>query len=206
MLDQSTSVVVNPAILLVGSQYSLLVDLDLGVYGSIPCDLPREVVRDALAVNLGAWCGATVSRQCLNFFEHSENVWPLVSVDQSNDGDLVTPLAVDFSFLQSAQDSSSVEDIWDGENVDSRMVSKWVASKLKSIAATIGMAISGYESEATQLLSRIEKNSVRGGVRKPSVQRTPPAVRRQRELRRLEFGVNYDRATASSSGMLVPYV
>ena len=45
-----------------------------------------------------------------------------------------------------AQDSFFVEDIWDGENVDYGMVSKWVASKLKSIAATIGMAISGYES------------------------------------------------------------
>jgi len=82
-------------------------------------------------------------------------------------------------------------------------VSKWVASKLKSIAATIGVAFSGYESEVTHLLSRIEKNSA---VPKQSVQRTPSSIRRQRELRRLECGVNYDRASASSSGMLVPYV
>ena len=27
-----------------------------------------------------------------------------------------------------------------------------------------------------------------------------------RELQRLEFGVNFDRANASTSGMLVPYV
>jgi len=60
-------------------------------------------------------------------------------------------------------------------------------------------------SLVTQLLSRIEKNSVGCGVPKQSVQRTPSAVRRQRELRRLEFGVNYDRANASSSWMLVPY-
>ena len=80
-----------------------------------------------------------------------------------------------------------------------------MAFKVKSIATTIGVAISGYESEVTQLLSRIEKNSIGCGVPKQSVQRTPPAVRRQRELRRLEFGVNYDRANASSSGMLVPY-
>jgi len=206
LVDQSSSVVVNPAILSVGSQYSLPVDLDLGVYGSVACDLPREVVRDALAVNLGARCGASVSGQGLNLFEHSENVWPLVSVAQSNDEDVVTPLAIDFSFLQNAHDSFSVEDIWDGENVDSGVVSKWVASKLKSIAATIGVAISGYESEVTQLLSRIEKNNVGCGVPKQSVQRTPPVVRRQRELRRLEFGVTYDRPTTSSSGMLVPYV
>jgi len=86
------------------------------------------------------------------------------------------------------------------------MVSKWVASKLKSIAATIRVAISGYESEVTQLLSRMEKNSVGCGMPKQSVQRTPTAVRRQRELRRLDFGVNYDQATASFSRMLVPYV
>ena len=115
-------------------------------------------------------------------------------------------MAVDFSFLQSAQDSFSVEDIWDGEIVDSEMASKWVASKLRSIAATIGVEISGYESAVTQLLSRIEKNSGGCGVSKQSVHRTPPAVRRQRELKRLEFGVNYDRTNASSSGMLVPYV
>jgi len=41
--------------------------------------------------------------------------------------------------------------------------SKWAASKLKSIAATIGVTFSGYESEVTQLLSRIEKNSVSCG-------------------------------------------
>jgi len=102
LVDQSTSVVVNPAILSVGSQFSLPVDLDLGVYGSVPCDLPREMVRDALPVNLGARCRATISGQGVNFFEHSENVWPLVSVAQSNDEDVVTPLAVDFSFLQNA--------------------------------------------------------------------------------------------------------
>jgi len=101
MLDHSTSMVVNPAILSVGSQYSLPADLELGVYGSVPCDLPREVVRDALAVNLGARCGATVSGQGLSVFEPSENVRPLVSATQANGEDDVTPLAVDFSFLQS---------------------------------------------------------------------------------------------------------
>ena len=78
-----------------------------------------------------------------------------------------------------------------------------MASKLKSIAATIGVAFSGYENEVIHLLSKIEKNSV---VLEQSVQRTPSAVRRQRELRRLEIGENYDRASASSSGILVLYV
>ena len=85
-------------------------------------------------------------------------------------------------------------------------MSKWVASKLKSIAATVGVAFSGYENEVIQLLSRIEKSGFGGGVLKQSMHRSPPANRRQRELKRLEFGVNYDRINASSSGMMGSYV
>ena len=85
----------------------------------------------------------------------------------------------------SPNESFSVEDIWDGENVNSGMVSKWVASKLKSIAATIGVAFSGYESEVIHLLSRIKKNTTGCRVLKQSVQRSPPAISRQRELKRL---------------------
>jgi len=87
--------------------------------------------------------------------------------------------------------------------VNSEKVSKWVASKLKGIASCIGVAVLGYETEVIQLLSRIERNN---RLPKQNVVRMPPATRRQRELRRLEFGVNYDRANASTSVMLVPYV
>jgi len=45
------------------------------------------------------------------------------------------------------------------------------------------VAFYGYENEVINLLSRIEKNVL---ALKPSVQRTPPAIRRQRELRKLE--------------------
>ena len=141
-----------------------------------------------------------VDNRCEHPVHHD---WPLVSIAQTNVEDVETPLAIDFPFLQSSNDSFSEEDIWDGENVNFGNVSKWVASKLKSIVATIGVAFSGYESEVTHLLSRFEKNSI---VPKQSVQRTPSAIRRQTELRRLEFGVNYDRVSASSSGMLVSYV
>ena len=116
---------------------------------------------------------------------------------------MVAPLAVDFSFLQNSDESFSVEDVWDGQNVNSEKVSKWVASKLKGIASCIGVAVSGYETKVIQLLSRIERNN---SLPKQNVVRTPLATRRQRELRRLEFGVNYDRAGASTSGTLVPYV
>ena len=43
-------------------------------------------------------------------------------------------------------------------------------------------------------------------VSKLSAHRTPSTIRRQRELRRLEFSVNYDWVSASSNGMLVSYV
>ena len=47
-----------------------------------------------------------------------------MSIAQSNVEDVETPLAIDFSFLQSSNDSFSVEDIWNGENVNSGNVSK----------------------------------------------------------------------------------
>ena len=79
-------------------------------------------------------------------------------------------------------------------------VSKWVASKLKSIAACIRVALSGYEHEVIKLLSRIESSNV---MPKPAMQRTPPSSRRQRELRRLEFAINYDRPCTSTSGLML---
>jgi len=54
----------------------------------------------------------------------------------------------------------------------------------------MGVAFSGYESEVIHLFYRIEKNSVGYGVPKQSVHKTRMAIRRQRKLRRLEFGVN----------------
>ena len=58
-----------------------------------------------------------------------------MSITWSNVEDVKTPLAIDFSFLQRSSDLFSVEDIWDGElTVNSGNVSKWVASKFKSVA------------------------------------------------------------------------
>jgi len=117
--------------------------------------------------------------------------------------DSVASLAVDYSYFQGPSNSYSVEDVWDGMNVNSDKVSKWVASKLKSIAARIGVAFSVYDHEVIHLLSRIESSNV---TPKPAVPRTPPSSRRQRILRKLEFGVNYDRQCTSTSGLMVPYV
>lgn len=95
---------------------------------------------------------------------------------------------MNFSFLHNHRENFTINDVWDGSIIYLEKVSKWVTSKMKSIASCIGVDLSGYEKEVAQLLSDIEKKNV---VAKPVPHRTPPAVRRQRELRRLKFGVNY---------------
>ena len=67
--------------------------------------------------------------------------------NHSRADDVVEPLAVDFSCFHSPSNFYSVEDAWDGENILSGNVSKWVASKLKNIAGCIGVNLSGYEHE-----------------------------------------------------------
>jgi len=112
------------------------------------------------------------------------------------------PLAVDFSFFQRPCSDFSVNEVWDGETLNTEIVSKWVASKLKVIAGCIGVAFSGHEMETIQLLSRIERSLA---PVETSAVRSPSSSRSSRELRRLQFGVNYDRSTSSSSGRKASY-
>jgi len=142
----------------------------LDLCGSVPCDLPREVVRDAIAMSVSSRNNAPTSRFRDTTQELVGHEWPLVPMGScSRVDDSVAPLAVDYSCFQGHCNSYSVEDVWDGMNVNSDKVSKWVASKLRSIAACIGMAFLGYEHEVIHLLSRIENNNV---TPKPVVQRT----------------------------------
>ena len=86
--------------------------MGLGALGGVPCDLPREVVRDALAINLGVRSTASFSGEVDKRCEHSVHYdRPFVSSAQTNVEDAKTPLAIDFSFLQSSTDSFSVKDI-----------------------------------------------------------------------------------------------
>ena len=41
----------------------------------------------------------------------------------------IEPLAVDYFFFQ--RPNKALTEVWDGENLDSELVSKWVDSKLK---------------------------------------------------------------------------
>ena len=100
LLDQPTSLVVNP-LLFFFSGKSLLSScrFGLGVFGNVPCDLPRKVVRDALTINLGFRSSVSFLGVGGNNSEHSEHDWPIVSVGRSKVEDVETPLAVDFSIM-----------------------------------------------------------------------------------------------------------
>ena len=54
LIDQPTALVVNPPLFPIGNHFSHYVDLGLSVFGNVPCDLPRKVVGDALAMSLGS--------------------------------------------------------------------------------------------------------------------------------------------------------
>ena len=205
--DQATSLLVNApsSVFSMGNHASLSpYSWGLDLCGSVPCDLPREVVRDAIAMSVSSRNNAPNSKFRDTPQELVGHEWPVVPMGScSRVDDSVAPLAVDYSWFQGHSNSYSVDDVWDGMNVNSDKVSKWVASKLRSIAACIGVAFSGYEHEVIHLLARIENSNV---TPKPAVQRTPPSSRRQRELKRLEFGANYDTPSTSTSGLMVPYV
>ena len=70
LIDQPTAPMVNPPLFSVGGHSSHSADLGLGVLGDVPCDLPREVVRDALAMSLGARTSASFSGVVDNRCEH----------------------------------------------------------------------------------------------------------------------------------------
>ena len=80
LIEQPTSLVVNPPLFPMGNHSSHSVDLCLGVFGSVPCDLPREVIRDSLAMSLESRTNASFSGVGVNNYEHSVYDWPLVSV------------------------------------------------------------------------------------------------------------------------------
>ena len=65
--------------------------------------------------------------------------WPLVPMGScSRVDDSVAPLAVDYSCFQGPSNSYSVADVWDGMNVNSDKVSKWVACNLKARPPVLG--------------------------------------------------------------------
>ena len=101
MLEQPSSLTVSSSLVAVEDRGCPPVNLDVGVYGSDPGVLSREVVRDALAINVGSRSCASSLRVGLIEYGHSESVRPAMSVARSNVEDVDYPLAVDFSFLQS---------------------------------------------------------------------------------------------------------
>jgi len=72
-------------------------------------------------MSLGSRSSTFISGLSVNNCKHFARDWPLVNVTQSKD--VENPLAIDFSFLRSSNNSFSDYDIWGGQNVNSRNVS-----------------------------------------------------------------------------------
>jgi len=83
----------------------------------------------------------------------------------------------------------TVNDVWDGYKIYPKKVSEWVASKMKSIASCIGVDLSCKGSDLT-FVTHSKENEVTKSV----PHRTPPPIRRQMEVCRLEFGMNLNLA------------
>ena len=144
--------------------------------GGLDVSAPRQVLRESISMQYRRiW---KVVQEMMQGGSLKCTTPPSLG-GQSGSEHLEAPLAVDFSFIQNSNENFSVEDVWDGHHVNSDKVSKWVASKIQGIASFIGVAVSGYETEVIQLLSRIERNN---RVPKHSVVRTPLTTRKQREL------------------------
>ena len=78
------SLVIDPSpLFLMGNHSSHSIDLGLSVFGSVPCDLPREVVWDALAMSLGSRSSASFSGVVNNSCEHPVHEWPLASITRT---------------------------------------------------------------------------------------------------------------------------
>ena len=57
--------------------------------------------------------------------EASGKEWPLTMIENTSKGkESIEPLAVDFSFFRRPCNDYSVEEVWDGENLNSEIVSK----------------------------------------------------------------------------------
>jgi len=90
-----------------GNQLPLSVQ-GLVLCGRVPCELPKAVVQDAFAVSIGSHSIAPSSRvRDYRSDNHHVLNWPVLQMgDTSKGADILeTPLAVDFSYLQSLDDS-----------------------------------------------------------------------------------------------------
>jgi len=102
--------------------------------------------------------------------------WPIIlaSASRLEPHDL-GQLVADFAFPHNqGEGENSVNNVWDGSNINSDNVSKRVANKMKRIASCIGVAISGHENENAQLVSRIENQN---SAAKQSSLKTAPVWR-----------------------------
>jgi len=126
--DKPPSLVVNAtsSLFSLGNHTSLSPhNWGIDLCGGVPCGVPREVVRDTIAMSMSSRNNAPTSRFWDTTQELAGHEWPLVPLGScSGVDDSVAPLAVDYSCFQGPTNSYSVEDVWDGMDVNSDKVSK----------------------------------------------------------------------------------
>ena len=71
--------------------------------GSVPCELPREVVHDALALSVGSHSIAlSFGLRDYKSGNHHVHEWPFLQMGTTSEADILeTQLVVGFSYLQS---------------------------------------------------------------------------------------------------------
>jgi len=132
----------------------------LDLCGVVPCELPWEMVCDAIAMSVTSHNSVTAARMWDNSQELPVHEWPLVPLaNYSKDDDLVEPLAVDFSCFHSPSNSYSIEDVWDGQNIRPQNVSKSVDPNLRALRLVLGwpspimsMRLFSYYLESTRTM------------------------------------------------------
>lgn len=76
-------------------------------------------------------------------------------------------------------------------SVDGVEASEWVKSRVKGLSKFLGVSCGGFEEEVTAMFSSIEKNRRANDVVSPRRKLVSPGERRKRELKKLEWTINY---------------
>ena len=110
----------------------------LDLCGGVPGDLPREVVRDAIAKSVSSHINALDSRLRDPTQELAGHEWRLVPVGSCLGVDTGEPLAVDYSCFNRPSNSYSVEDFGMARRLILVMFSSRWPPNLKTLPPVLG--------------------------------------------------------------------
>lgn len=76
-------------------------------------------------------------------------------------------------------------------SVNESETTDWVKSQVRGLSKFLGMSYGGYEDQVISLFSGIDKKWKANGVVSPRRRVVSPEERRRRELKKLEWSINY---------------